>query len=210
MDFPGCGESTEAFIHNNITNMLHDIAASLDFAIGQPGIDMGRVGILGYSMGGRLAMLEISDEPAYRAAVLWAPVAMNGGKPMVEFFGGPERYEVLRDDALVHGQVTFTTGWGQEQVLGRQFFEDLEGTAPLSAIARFRGDLLVVHGSSDRTIDPDNGRLARQAAQSTASAELYIIRGAGHGFGFFGDEPDARSHALRKTVDFFEATLLAD
>ena len=210
MDFPGCGDSMEAFIHNNITNMLRDLEATLEFAIEQPGIDKGRVGIVGYSMGGRLAMLAIGDEPAYRAAVLWAPAAMDGGTPMIEFFGGEEQYEELRDEALARGQVTFTTGWGQEQILSDKFFDDMERTAPLSAIARFRGDLLVVHGSADKVVDQDNGRIASQAALSTDSAELYIIRGAGHGFGFFTSDPDNRALVLERTVAFFRDKLATD
>lgn len=210
MDFPGCGDSTEAFTHNNITSMLHDVGAAFEFAVAQPGIDKRRVGILGYSMGGRLAMLTIADEPAYRATVLWAPVALNGGKPMVEYFGGREKYETLRDEALIRGQVSFTSPWGQEQQLGEKFFHDLENTEPLVAIARYRGDLLVVHGSADQAIHVENGRIASQAAISTASADLKIISGAGHGFGFFGDEPDVRAEVLGATVDFFAAQLLRD
>ena len=210
MDFPGCGDSTEAFTHNNITSMLHDVDAAFEFAVAQSGIDKRRVGILGYSMGGRLAMLIIADEPAYRAAVLWAPVALNGGEPMVEYFGGKENYEAIRNEARREGQVTFTAPWGQEQQLGEMFFDDLESSEPLEAIARYKGDLLIVHGSADPAIDVDNGRIASQAAIATASAELKIIDGAGHGFGFFGDKPDVRAEVLGATVDFFAAQLLRD
>jgi dipeptidyl aminopeptidase/acylaminoacyl peptidase len=210
MDFPGCGDSTEAFTHNNMTNMLHDVEAAFEFAIAQPGVDEGRVGILGYSMGGRLAMLTVAEEPAYRAMALWAPVALDGGAPMVEYFGGKEQYETLRDEALRQGSVSFTTLWGQEQQLGDRFFDDLERSEPLKAIASYRGHLLVVHGSADTAILVENGRIASQAALSTASAELRIIRGAGHGFGFFGGKPDVRAEVLGATVDFFAARLLAD
>jgi hypothetical protein len=210
MDFPGCGESTEAFTHNNITNMLHDVAAAFEFAVARPDIDTGRVGILGYSMGGRIAMLTAAAEPAYRAMVLWAPVALDGGEPMVGYFGGRDRYLEIRNEALRAGSVTFTTPWGQEQQLGAKFFDDLERSEPLEAIAGYRGHLLVVHGSADAAIHVDNGRIASQAALSTASAELNIIRGGGHGFGFFGGKPDVRAEVLGATVDFFAERLLAD
>ena len=210
MDFPGCGDSTEGFTNNNMTNMLQDVEAVFEFAIARPGIDEGRVGILGYSMGGRLAMLAAAEEPAYRATALWAPVALDGAKPMVEYFGGKEQYETLRDEALRQGSVSFTTPWGQEQQLGDRFFDDLERSEPLKAIASYRGHLLVVHGSADTAVQVENGRIASQAALSTASAELKIIRGAGHGFGFFGAEPDVRAEVLGATVDFFAARLLAD
>ncbi len=210
MDFPGCGDSTEAFTHNNITNMLQDVDAAFEFAIGQPGIDLGRIGMLGYSMGGRLAMLKIADEPAFRATVLWAPVARDGGKPMFDYFGGEAQYMEVRNAALKHGEIAWTTPWGQEQQLGEKFFDDLERSEPMQALASYRGNLLVIHGSADAAIHVSNGRLASQAALSTASAELKIIRGAGHGFGFFGGEPDVRAEVLGATVDFFVARLLSD
>jgi len=210
MDFPGCGESSESFVQNNITNMLKDIEASLEFAITQPSVDLGRLGILGYSMGGRLAMLAIADEPAYRATVLWAPVALDGGEPMVDFFGGKEQYDELRSQALRGEHATFTTPWGQEQKLGREFFDDLERSEPLSAISRYRGDLLVLHGSADQTIHVNNGRIASQAALSTASAELHIIHGAGHSLGFYSPDPETRALVLERTVSFFGDKLAAD
>jgi dipeptidyl aminopeptidase/acylaminoacyl peptidase len=210
MDFPGCGDSTEAFTNNNITSMLHDVSAAFEFAVAQPGVDKRRVGILGYSMGGRLAMLTIGDEPAYGATVLWAPVALNGGRPMVEYFGGNEKYETLRNEARRKGHVIFTAPWGQEQQLGERFFDDLERSEPLKAIAGYRGTLLIVHGSADQAIHVDNSRIATQVAISTASADLKIISDAGHGFGFFGDEPDVRAEVLGATVDFFAAQLLRD
>ncbi len=203
MDFPGCGDSTEAFIHNNITNMLHDIDASLEFSLAQPGIDSGRVGVLGYSMGGRLAMLAVDDEPAYRAVVLWAPVSLYGGKSMHDFFGGKAEYDEIRDEALKQGQVQFTTSWEQEQQLGRKFFDDLERSQPLDTISRFRGDLLVLHGTADRAVHVNNGRIASQAALATDSAELVLIDGAGHDFGFYTADPDTRALVLDRTVSFF-------
>ena len=210
MDLPGCGDSTEPFTQNNMTNMLQDIDATFDFAVAQPGVDTGRLGILGYSMGGRLAMLTIADEPAYRATVLWAPVALEGSVPMFDYFGGREQYEAIRDEALQHGSVAFTTPWGQEQQLGKKFFDDLERSEPLEAIAHYRGNLLVVHGAADEAVHVDQGRFASHAALSTASAELKIISGAGHGFGFFGGEPDVRAEVLGATVDYFAAQLLRD
>ena len=120
MDFAGCGDSTEAFIHNNITTMLQDIEAATQFAVEHPGIDGRRVGILGYSMGGRLAMLAADDR--HSAMVLWAPVAFNGAKPMIDYLGGEDDYDSLRAQAKEQGSVVFVTSWGAEHLLGWQWF----------------------------------------------------------------------------------------
>jgi len=66
MDFPGCGDSVESFANNNLTNMLTDIRASRDYALLQPNIDRDRVGIHGFSMGGRLALMATAADPTYK------------------------------------------------------------------------------------------------------------------------------------------------
>lgn len=207
MDFPGCGESTEAFIHNNITNMLHDIDASLAYAIAQPGIDSGRVGILGYSMGGRLAMLSASER--YAAMALWAPVAKNGAEPMVDYLGGREAYDRTRAVAKAEGFVRFVTPWGAEQELGWQWFEDMESSSPLTAINDYRGAVLILHGLDDRAVTPDNSEAAEKAASGTRETTLIRLEGADHGFGFFSPDPLARGTVLASTVEFFRTELLA-
>ena len=206
MDFPGCGDSTEAFTHNNITTMLHDIESATRFAMDHPGIDGLRVGMLGYSMGGRLAMLAASDRHA--AVALWAPVGLDGIAPMIDYFGSRENFERLRSTAATKGSVRFVTPWGQEQHLGEQWFVDMEQTQPLEAISGYEGELLVIHGSADSVISPTNGQAARDAAESSIEASIVLIEGAGHGFGFFESNPLARNLVLSSTVELFRRRLL--
>ena len=206
MDFPGCGDSTEAFTHNNITNMLHDLESATRFAMERPGIDARRVGMVGYSMGGRLAMLAASDRHA--AIALWAPVALNGKAPMIDYLGGADNYDRLRATAITEGSALFVTPWGQEQQLGEQWFFDMERTKPLDAIAAYEGEVLVIHGSADNVITAENGEAAEKAASSSIEASIILIEDADHGFGFF--EPDllARGVVLRSTVELFRERLL--
>ena len=116
MDFPGCGESSEPFTANTLNNMLDDIRASRDFAVNHPRIDGERVGILGFSMGGRLAILASVETP-YRVMTLWNAAASDGAGNMVKFLGGPDAYTRLRMVAMRDGAADFTTPWGDQQRL---------------------------------------------------------------------------------------------
>lgn len=207
MDFPGCGDSTEPFTHNTITNMLQDIESATRFAMNYPGIDERRVGMVGYSMGGRLAMLAASGRHA--AIALWAPVALNGASPMIGFLGGQESYDQLRATAASEGSAVFVTPFGQEQRLGERWFLDMERSRPLEAISSYRGELLVIHGDADTVILPDNGEAAMNAASSSLEATIVLIEGADHGLGFFSPHPLARGAVLASTVDLFRRRLLA-
>jgi len=85
----------------------------------------------------------------------------------------------------------------------------MEASAPLEAIGRYRGALLVLHGTDDRVISPDNGAAAEAAASNASETTLITIEGADHGFGFFSPDPLARGVVLKSSVDFFRSRLLA-
>ena len=205
MDFPGCGDSAEEFAQNNITNMLYDIDASLRFTLDKFDIDRDRIGILGYSMGGRLAML--AADPLYSAMVLWAPVADNGPQVMFRFLGGRDNYYKLRSQAVRDGSVLFETPWNTEQRLGKEWFYDMERTAPLYSIRRYEGPLLILHGTDDRLISPDNATAARDAAVASKAVTLDLVEGATHGFGFYSEDPEVRAHVLGTSVAFLRERL---
>jgi dienelactone hydrolase len=204
MDFPGCGESVEPFTENHLANMLADIRVSRDFAIEHPGIDAKRVGILGYSMGGRLAMLA-SLKDKYAAMVLWNPVGSDGPDSMIPFLGGRDDYAELREIARRDEAVNFVTPWGDEQRLSRQWFEQMESSMPLSAIGQFEGTLLVLYGEQDKVVNPQVSRLVAASAGHSSSVVLHEIADGDHGLGFYSDNAAVSDEVVSRTVEFFRS-----
>jgi len=207
MDFPGCGDSVESFVNNNLTNMLTDIRASRDYALTQPNTDRERVGIHGFSMGGRLAFMMTAADPTYKVMTTWAPGASNGAGSMVEFVGGPEAYEAMKVQAANEGFAPFTTSWGQEQELGLRFFADLEQSRPLEAVSKFTGPLLVLYGDQDNVVLPSVAESVIAAATNSLEVVRHVIEGADHGLGLFTDEPEYSEEAINTTIDFFATRL---
>jgi len=206
VDFPGCGDSTEPFTANTVTNMLDDIRASRDFAVRQAHIDGGRVGILGYSMGGRLAVLATREEH-YAAVALWAPAATDGIESMVDFLGGRSAYDRLRAEAETAGFAVFDTPWGARQQLSLAWFADLETSKPLSAIREFEGPLLVLYGSNDEAIDPSIARAVVASAEQSQPLVENAVAGAGHGLGFYDKNPETAAEVVARTVRFLTQNL---
>lgn len=202
MDFPGCGESSEPFTENHLTNMLADIRAARAFATGHQRIDPQRIGILGYSMGGRLAMLATAQDP-YSSVVLWAPVANNGSESMHDYLGGREAYERLEAEARESGSVIFEAPWGAVQNLGLQWFTDMSETQPLSVIEQYEGALLVLYGNRDDAIHPRNSRLVIASAVRSRPKLEYVVDGGGHGLGFYDDVPAMANAVVTATTRFF-------
>ena len=207
MDFPGCGDSVESFANNNLTNMLTDIRASRDYALSQPNIDRNRVGIHGFSMGGRLALMATAADPTYKVMTTWAPGASNGAGSSVVFVGGTAAYEAMKVQARSEGFAPFTTSWGQDQQLGFRFFIDLEQSKPLEAASQFRGPLLVLYGDEDDVVLPSVSESVISAATSSSEVVRHVIDGADHGLGLFTDEPGYTEEAVETTVNFFASRL---
>ncbi len=205
MDFPGCGASAEPFTMNNLTNMLADVGSSRAFAIENAPIDTSAVGIFGYSMGGRLAVLSCMN--GYRSMGLLAPVGNDGPDAMYIFMGGPEKYASLSAKAKADGHVLFTTPFGQVQDLGAKWFADNEAAKGLSAISTFTGTILFVTGDADIIIPFPVISETAQAAISSAGIEVVKVAGADHGYGFYGGDSRLMAQTVEAIASFFALTL---
>jgi len=210
VDFSGCGESSEPFSANNIDNMLADLDAAIRHALADPDINGSRIGILGYSMGGRLALLALDAGYPVSALALWAPAASDGPEAMYTFLGGRGSYLDFRDAALASGAVTIRTPWGQEQELGADWFRALEESAPLPPLRRYAGALLVLHGAEDLLVDPAWGVDVVEAAGRSNAVAWELVAGAGHGLGFYGGDPAVGDYVVKTTVDFLSMHLSSE
>lgn len=129
------------------------VTALLDALEGRPGLDLGRVGAIGVSLGGYYVARAAAHEPRIRAAV-----ALSGPYELAPVWVGLP--PMTREKALFHGA-------------GDVSRFTLEGVAK-----RIRQPLLVVFGRRDRLFPAAHAeRLAREAA----AAELVIYETGNHG-----------------------------
>jgi dienelactone hydrolase len=210
MDFPGCGESSESFTENNLSNMLLDLQASREFAGSQPAVDNDRVGLFGYSMGGRLVALLSEIDPSYKVMAAWAPAVEAGAareRKEMRSLGGVGYYDALRKQAEATGATEYTTRWGTKLQLGYRWFTDLEETRPLEALARFEGPLLVIYGDRDDVVPPEVSEAAIAAAKNSSEVIGHVVAGAEHGLGFYTHRPEIAAEVVDTTVEFFHTHL---
>lgn len=206
MDFPGTGDSKEPFTEGYLSNMISDSNASLAYLLANYPADPARLGILGYSMGGRIALTigESADNP-YKAMGLLAPSA-NPGKGLLLFFAGSEaEYERLYAEASSDkGYADYTTQYGQQQQLSKKWFDELLVSSPLDTISAYTGAMLVVHGDKDVVIKPEENE-AVVAAYPAAS--IVLVPEADHGYGFYSDQPDVSALVESSFAKFFSEAL---
>ncbi len=204
MDFPGCGASVEPFTENNITNMMADVAAARAYAIANAAIDSQSVGMFGYSMGGRVAILSASS--GYRSLGLLAPLGTNGNDDP-NFSPSPQKYAEEAAKAKAEGHVLIATPYGQVQDLSAKWYTDNAATRSLSAIAAFPGRILIATGDADTVIPFEIIRRVANAAKKSAGIEIVRIAGADHGYGFYGGDPRLKAQTVEAVASFFALTL---
>jgi pimeloyl-ACP methyl ester carboxylesterase len=209
----GIGEDPEvlseldAFEANTIGKELEDLGAILD-AIGSREIPLGgadgrRLGVLGHSRGGGVALLRASRDPRIRSLTTWSAVA--------SFVRYDEAQRALwRDQGYLEIENQRT-----RQILrvGVGLLEDLEehGDAydPQSAARRLRVPTLILHGGEDETVPAQEAALLARSVPP-GLGEMTVVPGAGHTFGIQhppdGTTPEFEA-VLERTVDWFGRTL---
>lgn len=208
MDFPGCGDSTESFTENNLSNMLLDLQAAREYAVTLPEVDADRVGLLGYSMGGRLVALLAERDPSYSVMVMWTPALADGAQREQYSVGGtPENYLRLKELARTTGMAEYTTQWGTSLQLGYQWFVDLEETMPLASLASFEGPLLILYGDQDDVVPPEVSEAAIEAATGSREVVRHVVPGAAHALGFYDNRPEMAADVVETTAKFLQERL---
>lgn len=206
MDFPGTGDSTASFRDGYLSNMVADSDASLAYVIENYAVDTDRLGIFGYSMGGRVALTRVAaDDNPYKAVALLAPSADPGEGMMTSFLGGPEAYASLLAEAQSEkGYAVFTTRWGQEQELSLTWFEEMIASKPTELVSGSTLPMMMMFGDKDDVVRPNVGEALQAAVPAIAA---HIIEGADHGYGFYSDQPDVTETVETLLADFYTSNL---
>lgn len=200
MDLPGCGDSAESFQMNTLDNMQQDVLSAVDYATSSYPIEAGKVGIFGYSMGGRIALALLGDGAHdFAAAALLAPAGSTDD--LKNLFGGADGWDALKAEAEANGFAVFTTIYGQTQELSKAWFEQLEQEADpaASAAAQYEGPALVLYAADDEAVSP---AVSAAVAEALGAATI-DASGDGHSYGFYSDRADVLDTVASGTADFF-------
>lgn len=206
MDFPGSGDSTEPFTEGYLSNMISDSNASLSHLLANYPADPERLGILGYSMGGRIALtIAAGADNPYKAVGLLAP-SSDPGKGLLLYFAGSEaEYERLYAEASGDkGYADYATQWGQVQQLSKRWFDELLASSPNDGIAAYTGPMLIVHGDKDDVIKMPE---VEALAAAYPAAAVVTVPEADHGYGFYSDQPNVSAAVEGAFATFFSENL---
>jgi uncharacterized protein len=187
-DFFGSGESEGEFREATLETEVADAEDAVDFFRRQEGIDSGRIGLLGLSLGGAIAALT-ADRVGARALVLWSAVAHW---PRLEAVAQTLTQPFGDDGAREYS--------GQE--ISPRFLEAAGRLDPLSGVAGFRGPTLVIHPGRDEHLPLDHPRDYFRAS-AAAAKDLVIIPEADHTFSSIAWEREV----ISRTAEWFRSSL---
>jgi dipeptidyl aminopeptidase/acylaminoacyl peptidase len=137
-----------------------DTVLALRWLAQRPEVNGARLGIIGFSKGGQVALLTAARTRSLRAIVAYFPITD------IDSFG------------------TTSTQFGvQSYVSGTCSIGDAAARSPVVSAARISGSVLLIHGDADTTVPARQSILMQEALRRAGKrVELRLVPGAGHEF----------------------------
>lgn len=137
-----------------------DVARAVEWLGAQPGVNSERIGLVGFSQGGQVALLAAARRARVRAVVAYYPVT------------DVAQWKTTTTNSDIPGYITAVCEPG--------------GVAPRSPLVRASDitlPLLLVHGDQDTRVPTEQSTLMHEAVtRAGGTAELFLVPGAQHGF----------------------------
>lgn len=193
IDFRGTGESAGDMADTTFEGLLADAATARAWLAEVEGVDAARIGVVGYSFGAAIAML---DPRAYASVVVWGQM----GDLQAEFheFLGQEFY----DRARAEGVASVDLGW-RVVTLRQGFFDSLETHDLAARFAGYDGPFLTIAGDAD----PATGYFEQYLGLAAGKKDSLVIAGADHMLGVFSEQPEFGEQVIAATTQWLGDTL---
>lgn len=186
VDLRGHGHSSGAYLTYGVVES-RDGMQLLD-ALESRGIELGPVGLHGFSYGGATAIHWAARDPRVRAVV--AVAAFSSLRDVTRDY--LRRYAPAIDPAVPRDWLDGAVDLG-----GRLAAFDPDAAAPARAAERLGAALLVLHGVDDPQVPPYHARALAHAAAGRAEVELRLLAGETHASVLADSRGAVKTAALR-------------
>lgn len=175
MDFAGTGEDTREFTAYTLDSAAADALDCVAYALNNADIDETKLGIFGYSNGGRITTQITGEDPEkFSVRVLLAPAV----------------FEDTSEDAGYLEECE-ETGYREMEWFGnvlnvsREYYEStVRFGQNLKSYEQVEMPTLVIHGTADVMVTDDMA----DAYVSATGSDMLEISGADHGYGFYSND----------------------
>jgi len=192
-DFRGSEDSDGEFEDMIVPGEVSDAARAIDFLSGLDLVSTEKIGVIGLSMGGRVAAILASKDRRVKFVVLYSAALA----PLKEkFLEGLEKESLKK---LEKGEsVHVGNGW----YLKKTFFETVDSPVPLEVLDKIEVPVLIIHGDSDKVVSLDGAQKGYEILKNLNNKnELYIIKGGDHVF----MRKEHTRKVIEKTLDWLNS-----
>ena len=204
--FAGCDESKEDFLFYTFESCLDDIDSVYEYVKKYYEIT-DDVGMIGYSMGGRLTAMYIRSHPEIKCIGLWAAASYDG-------FNGEDSYLGMKLEEMwpqieEKGYVDFHNGFDDTWIkLNGELIKGSRDLPVEKGLKEFEGCALVVHGDEDDTVPYSVAKHSYECLEKARIRKLVTVHEADHGFGQWNGRPELSKQLTDATIAFFEEHFL--
>jgi len=182
IDLCSCGENTAHKQEYAFNRLVKEASFCFSWLSALPKVDATRCGILGISLGARVAVVASHKLPVHFMILLNGALGDKYRAPW--FF--KDRMFTMQEECRTSGKTTYTNSSGVTFDIFPIFFSDLEHSDPDNIIIDYHKSLLVVYGDQDPTVDCRVSIETFQLAQG--DKQLVVIEGADHTFNIKTDD----------------------
>ena len=173
-DFRGSGDSEGEFEDMTVQGEVSDAKKSIDFLQKQKFVDEERIGVIGLSLGGRVATILASKDERIKFIVLLSPAL----GPLKE-----KAISLIDDEALKSlnsvESIEFERGW----YLKRSFFDSLDDPISLKIIDEIKVPILIIHSDNDQRVPIETSKEAYNTIKDlNEKNEFYLVKNGEHSF----------------------------
>ncbi|MEM2130852.1 MAG: prolyl oligopeptidase family serine peptidase, partial [Candidatus Bathyarchaeia archaeon] len=187
------GDSDGDFEDMTVPGEVSDAEQALTFLSSLPEVDDKLIGVIGLSMGGRVASILASKDNRVKYVVLYSAALA----PLKQMFEGMVRSEKL--ELLKRGEsVSLNNGW----YLKKPFFDTLDETVPYDVMDKIKAPVLIVHGDSDQTVPLKVALRGYEIIKGLNDKnKLHIVKGGDHVFTL----KEHTAEVIKETVDWLKS-----
>lgn len=195
-DYIGNGDSTSDYIDFTYDKGVEDAMKCYDYLATLGCIDMEHVGVMGWSQGGRLALLTAGRHDVFTTVLTWAGAFSQGGEVLAE------QYAIAKEK----GYYEVTYDWREPLKQSPAYYECAMNIDYAAEVANIKAPILAIAGSEDNVVLPE---VADQivAASTVEGSKTLVLEGADHTFCVFTGDMTVLETLTQETISWFAETL---
>ncbi|WP_068469407.1 alpha/beta hydrolase [Candidatus Protochlamydia phocaeensis] len=195
-DYRGAGDSEGEFNDITIESQLSDTLLCLNYLANDPQIDATRIGLLGRSLGGALAVMAATRFQSIKSLALWAPVfTSDPWKKLWEAYK-TNKQEIPKKDIMQ----MLPSSKAPNMEFIHQFFE-IDIKRELEKLKDI--PMLHVHGTQDVVVQSEHTDAYKKAREATENTRFILLSKSDHDF----SDPAEQEILLAETSEWYQKTL---